>query len=69
MTPLALLLVRIGWSTAELSRRTGVGYSRVQCWRTGENTRGNPVTTTPPELLAWLEQVADAVEREGVPVL
>lgn len=68
MTPLALLLVRIGWSTAELSRRTGVGYSRVRCWETGENTRGNPVPT-PPEVLAWLEQVADAVEREGVPVL
>ena len=68
MTPTAALLARIGWTTAELSRRLRIGYSRARCWETGENTRGNPVPT-PPEVLAWLEQVADALEREGVPVL
>lgn len=68
MTPTAALLRRIGWKAPELARRLGCGYGRAHGWATDRNTRGNSYET-PTEVLAWLERVARAVEREPAPVL
>lgn len=62
MTPLARLLLRIGWKNAELARRIGRSADTVDGWASGKlNARGKP-TPTPPAVLAWLERVARAVE-------
>lgn len=68
MTPLAALLHRIGWTAAEFQRRSGLRWGRVRPWIEGKNSKGNPPVSGPPaDVLAWLERVADAVEREAVP--
>jgi transcriptional regulator with XRE-family HTH domain len=54
VTPLAALLARIGWSTGELAARLDVSPDAARHWASG---RREP----PPSVLAWLEDIADAV--------
>ena len=66
MTPAATLLSRIGWTAPEMTRRLGMTRAQTWPWIVGKNTRGNAVEP-PAAVVAWLERVALAVEREGVP--
>lgn len=59
MTATSALRQRIGWTTGELARRTGVNDSTARSWDIG---RRNP----PPWLLPWLERIAAAVEGVGL---
>lgn len=49
------LLARIGWSQTELADRLGVNSRTVRRWVSGQNE-------TPPDVVAWLQTVAMAVE-------
>lgn len=63
---LPALLDRIGWTVPTLARRLGLSAQAVYCWHRGMNARGNPAQP-PADVLAWLERVALAVERETPP--
>ena len=63
---LPALLARIGWSNAELQRRTGYSKTTVEAWRRGVNRHGSPYAP-PADVLAWLQRVADAIDAEPAP--
>ena len=48
-------LRRIGWSAAELARRTGYTDRTIRRWIAGD-------TSPPADLLAWLSRLAAAVK-------
>jgi hypothetical protein len=55
VTPIAALLARIGWTTGELATRLDISPDTSGRWARG--TRG-----APPSVIAWLGDIADAVE-------
>jgi hypothetical protein len=61
MTPLATLLVRVGWSARELASRVGVNERTAQRWVVGS-------TPCPAEIVRWLGGLADFIEGNPPPV-
>lgn len=59
---------RIGWTLAEVARRTGYTYQSVHGWDKGMDVHGRP-TQPPVKLMDWLKEVAEAVEAIPLPDL
>jgi hypothetical protein len=55
VTPLALLLGRIGWTTGELAARLNASPDTTRSWANGRRS-------TPPSVLPWLGEIATAME-------
>lgn len=56
------LLTLIGWSTSEAARRLKRAPVTVRQWRT-------KARAAPPEVVAWCQTMAWAVERAGKPTV
>jgi hypothetical protein len=56
-SPLGILLIRVGWTSAELAHRLRISPDTVSQWLRRR--------TPPPMILIWLEQVAAGVDGAG----
>lgn len=54
-------LAILGWSERHLAKRLNVGHGRVRRWTGGQ-------TAVPPEVAAWLEAIAAAIEHIPPPL-
>lgn len=56
MTPIAVLLARIGWTPGELARRLECADGTTHQWKSGRRA-------PPPYVVEWLEEVAAALAK------